>query len=252
MLVKNLNKLFFLVLLLPLQKAFPNPVRVLTEHLPPFQIVADKQVNGAATEIVQTTFEAAGIDFEITPYPWAISYNRTLREPGTCLYSVARLPSRESEMLWIGWIATLETHFYTSALRNIAISSVAQARKFKVAAIKDDAAHHFLLSQGFIENENLYVHQNYQSLLKLLDIRSRNIDLVMLSETLLNYRAKEGYQKSHYKKLLRVEELTLKFHLACHLDTDATVVNKLTNSMMQLERTGVLSAIRKRWNISGL
>ena len=54
--------------------------------------------------------------------------------------------------------------------------------------MEDDVAHHFLTSNGFIENESLYVLNNYDALLKLLEMPNRNIDFVILNDDLLAYR----------------------------------------------------------------
>jgi polar amino acid transport system substrate-binding protein len=122
-----------------------------------------------------------------------------------------------------------------------------EATKYNIAVIRDDVTHHFLLSKGFVEKENLYVVDNYDALLKLLDLPSRHIDLVVLNDDLLNNRVKNSVDALKYKSVFQFEELTLNFNLACSLNTDEKIIDKLTNAMKVLEKRGVFFGIREKW-----
>jgi polar amino acid transport system substrate-binding protein len=113
--------------------------------------------------------------------------------------------------------------------------------------IRDDVTHHFLLSKKFTENQNLYVVDNYDALLKLLDLSSRHIDLVVLNDDLLRNRVKNLGETTKYKNVFQFKALTLNFHFACSLNTEQVIVDNLINAMMLLEQRGVLLTIRKKW-----
>ncbi|MGB1263926.1 MAG: hypothetical protein ACPG52_13540, partial [Cognaticolwellia sp.] len=120
-------------------------------------------------------------------------------------------------------------------------------KNYKVAVIKNDVTHHLLLSKGFEEKKNLYVMNNYDALLKLLDTPSRQIDLIILNDDLLNNRVANSAEAAQYKSVLLIEELTLNFHLACSLNTDKTIVSTLKQTMKKLEQQGTYSAIKQKW-----
>ncbi|WP_420839704.1 hypothetical protein [Colwellia maritima] len=134
---------------------------------------------------------------------------------------------------------------YSLASKQILITNLNDAKKYKTAVIRDDVTHHFLLSKGFIENENLYVMDNYDSLLKLLETPNRNIDLVVLNDDLIYNRVKSTEAASKYKNVYNMQELTLNFHFACSLNTEKNIVKDLKETMKELEKKAPLPPLEK-------
>lgn len=221
-------------------------VTVLTEHLAPFQIVNGDSVTGMSTEIVEATFEKAKIPYEIQSNPWTISYHRALQESGICIYSLTRIPQRNHLFKWIGQIASTSTSFYTLAESKIEITSIDAAKAYKTAVLRDDVTHHILRSKGFVENQNMYVMDNYDALLSILE-RRPHIELIIINDELIYHRTKDTKRVKRYKKLFNSEELILRFYLACNLNTDSETVQKLTDSMRELESQGQFDVIRDNW-----
>jgi polar amino acid transport system substrate-binding protein len=228
-------------------KAFTAKINIVTEHLAPFQIVDDKSISGLSTEIITATLQESKIDYDLEAHPWSLSYNRALHEMNTCIYSLAYIPERKSLFQWIGHITTSTISLYSLSKSEVIIENLEQAKKYRTAVIKDDVTHHFLLSKGFVENKNLYVMNNYDSLLKLLEIPSRQIDLVVLNDDLLNNRVRNSAEASKYKSIFTLKALTLDFYLACSLNTDKNIVDTLKKSMAKMEKQGINSAIKKKW-----
>ena len=193
-------------------------------------------------------FREASISYKIEANAWTDSYRQTLKDPFMCVYSIARLPGRENLLYWVGKISTATSSFYGLTRREIKINSLDDARQYKVAAIKDDASHHFLLENGFKEGANIYTHYNYDTLLHLLDIQSRGIDLVILSKEAMPYRLTDDQNPKDYKELMRIRTLDLHFHLACNKNTPEGILTMLTDSMAKLEREGTLERIRLKWS----
>lgn len=228
-------------------RAISAKIHIVTEHLAPFQIVTEKTITGLSTEIVEATLKEANITYSVEAHPWSLSYNRALQAKNTCIYSLARIPQRTALFQWIGHITASTISFYTLNNNKITVSNLTQAKNYKIAVIKDDVTHHFLLSKGFVENKNLYVMNNYNSLLKLLEIPSRQIDLVVINDDLINNRLQDTAEAAKYKSVFLLKELTLDFYLACSLNTEKTIVKTLTQVMRKLEQQGVYSVIRKKW-----
>ena len=222
-------------------------INIVTEHLAPFQIVADGTIGGLSTEIIETTLKETNIRYNLEAHAWSLSYNRALHKQNTCIYSLAYIPERKSLFQWIGNITASSISLYALSKNKIKITSLSQALNYKIAVIKDDVTHHFLLSKGFVENENLYVMNNYDSLLQLLEIPSRQIDLVVLNDDLLNNRVQNSKEATKYKSVFLLQDLTLDFYFACSLKTERSVVDSLRKTMKKLEQQGVYSTIRNRW-----
>ncbi len=244
---KNLINNLIIFLMIFSANIQAKELTILTEHLAPFQIVDKNKITGISTEIVEATLKKSSFDYSIEAYPWSFSYNRAQHEEDTCIYSLSRIPEREPLFNWVGRIISSTVSMYSLASSNINISTLNDAKKYKTAVIRDDVTHHFLLSKGFIENKNLYVMDNYDSLLQLLETPSRNIDLVVLNDDLIFHRVKSTEAASKYKSVYSVQDLTLDFHLACSISTDENIVVELKEIMKKLEQEGVLPAIRKKW-----
>ena len=241
-----LSLLVIVAAILPL-RLFAQQITVLTEHLPPFQFVEHNSISGLATDVIQAVFRKSEVDYQIEAHAWSDAYQQTLKQPNICLYSTARLPSRDDKFYWVGKIATATSSFYALTRRDLKLNSLEQAKQYRIAAIKDDASHHFLLANGFSDGENIYTHHNYDTLLHLLDIPSRSIDLVILSKEVFPYRLTDEQKPEDYQELMEIEALALHFYLTCNKKTDALVLSKLKEAMARLEKDGTLERIRQKW-----
>lgn len=222
-------------------------ISVLTEHLAPFQIVSENKVEGYSTDIISAVLDHAGVEYSIEALPWSLSFQRAKKEANSCVYSLVRIPQRENDFHWIGKISSSTTSFYSLSGRDIKIEKLDQAQQYVTAVMEDDVAHHFLTSNGFIENESLYVLNNYDALLKLLEMPNRNIDFVILNDDLLAYRLEDSKDALQYQNVYQIRELTMDFYLGCSLNTPDESIKHLTNSMAELEKNGTLTNIRERW-----
>ncbi len=238
--------LLFSILLL-LNNAHAKKINIVTEHLAPFQIVQENAIGGLATEMIVATLQEANISYQITAHPWSISYNRALKEKNTCIYSLVHIPQRTALFQWIGHIATSSTSLYSEKNSPITIENLTQAKDYKIAVIKDDVAHHYLLSKGFVENRNLYVMSNNDALLELLEKPNRHIDLIVMNDKLLNSRLDDSDDLSKYKNVFRFSDYKLDFYFACSLKTEEPIVTELINAMKNLEQQGVFAEIKRNF-----
>ncbi len=209
-----------------------QPVIVVTEHLSPYQIVhPDGSITGRNTAKVREIFQEAGLPYQIFSNEWTISYQQALKEKSVCIYSLARIPQRESKFTWIGKLSSMQAHFYSNPENNISLNNFDDAKNFRVAAIEDDVSLHFLKSKGFDEATNLYPVKNYESLLQLLEKRSKLIDLIMLNDELLHHRQRHQQNPIKLKKHDNFIAFSIDFYLACHADADPVLVNNLQNAL---------------------
>ena len=89
----------YVLLALPAQAC---GLRVLTEDLPPYQVVKNHQVvAGSAFLQVEAIFKSAGLPCRTEVLPWARAYELARTQPNTLVYSLARLPAREDLFIWL-------------------------------------------------------------------------------------------------------------------------------------------------------
>lgn len=204
---------------------------IVTETLPPFQIVQGKEITGIATKRVRELLNKVGVDYTIKAHPWHISYSLALKTPNTCIYSISRTAEREPLFQWIGKLAEITPSFYTSVQNAISIVSLSDAKQHKTAVLRDDLTHQFLVSKGFKEDLHLYVSESYDSLFNLLDVSSRGIDLVISNDLLVQERFSMPGQKKRYRKVMDLNELRVLFYLACNKETSLVLVDKLQKGL---------------------
>lgn len=227
---------------------YARPIRVLTEHLPPYQIDHHNGVSGFATEVVRRTFEKAGIPYQIEVQDWSRAYQRTLRQQDTCIYSISKSIERTPLFQWVGELSYSLTAMYSLKNRaDIQLQTLEDAKSFVTAVTKDDITYHYLLKHGFKEGEQLYILENVTSMLNVLQGR-KDIDLVMINDTLLKYRALEsGVPLESLQKKLELTDLPLDFHLACSLTTPKELVALLSASLQQIKDSGEFAQITAAW-----
>jgi polar amino acid transport system substrate-binding protein len=235
----------FLVLLS--SEVLATKLNIVTEHLPPYQIATEGSITGLSTEIVEATLKESQYTYDIEAYPWALSFGRAKHHKNTCIHSLARIPQRESLFKWIGFIAETTSSLYALQNSLIVIDNLEEAKKYNIAVIRSDIAHHFLLTKGFVENKNIYVTDNDAALLKLLDVASRNVDLIVFDDYALQNRVNNLAETSKYKSVFKLKGLTLNLYLACSLNTDQKIVDELIDTMKVLEKRGVFRKIRDKW-----
>lgn len=225
-------------------------VRVVTEHLPPYQIDQNGVAGGFATELVRQTFADAGIPYQIEFQSWSRAYQLALRDPDTCIYSISKSKDRQPLFHWVGELSFNSTAIYGLTDRtDIQLQSLEQAKNYVIAVTRDDVTHHYLLAKGFVEGKNLYVLENVANMLNVLAGRRQGIDLVVINETILKYRAAEsGVAFAKFRKLLPLPDLPLDFHLACSLKTPASTVDKLRRGLARLKADGRFNKIVEGWS----
>lgn len=238
--VQNLRicgSILILGLLSPLMAA---EIRVVTEHLPPYQIDLPGAAAGFATDLVRQTFQGAGISYQIEFQSWSRAYQLALRDPNTCIYSISKSKERLPLFHWIGELSYNTTAIYGLASRNdIQLQTLEQAKQYVIAVTRDDVTHHYLLQHGFEEGKNLYLLENVSSMLNVLSGRRQGIDLVIINETILKYRAQESsLALADFRQLLVLPDLPLDFHLACSLKTSADTVQRLRQSLQMMKSDG--------------
>ena len=225
-------------------------INVVTEHLPPYQIVdTNNQVSGFATEIIKETMQRSQFRYELFGYSWVRSYNLASHKENYCIYSIARLPFREDKFQWIGPITELNNAVIWGLKSNeeIKINVLADAKQYTTAVNKNDVTHLALVEKGFVEGEHLYVLNNTESLVKLLVTRPE-IHFIVADDITIGHRAKlAGVYIKQLKRVYEITDLPLDFNFACSLKTDKKIIESLRHALKQVHKDGTYRRIMAKW-----
>jgi len=143
------SRLFAIAALLAALAALPaRAITLLTEENPPFNYTDKGRLTGMSTEIVAEAARRAGLPVRSEVLPWETGYVRAQAERDTCIYSTARLESRERLFLWVGPIAVNRWAVYGKQDFQVAIRSLKDLTPYKIGAVTRDAKAEYLRDNG--------------------------------------------------------------------------------------------------------
>lgn len=212
-------------------------IQITTEDWAPFNYPDENgKIVGQSTEKIHAIFALAGIDYQISMYPWARAYHLASTQPDTGIYTIMQTPEREPLFQWVCPLQSpTAMYFYRLTRRkDIDFETVEGAKNYRIGVARDEVEHQFLKARGFIENKNFDVTSNDNiNLNKLLNNR---VDLVMETEhTIGRNLEKMGRNPGEVTKVLEIEDSTTNQQcLAFSLKTSAAVVTKVRRALKLL------------------
>ncbi|MFQ3195813.1 MAG: polar amino acid transport system substrate-binding protein [Colwellia sp.] len=224
-------------------------IHIVTENLPPYQIVTqNKTLSGFAVDIIKETMARSHYTYSMKYYPWVRSYNLAQVKANHCIFSVARLKSRENMFKWVGPISNVNnTAMWARKGRHIKISNLNDAKKYIIAVNRNDFTHIGLIERGFNEGENLYVLDDTKSLISLLMTRPE-IDLIVADDTTIKFRTElAGANMSELQRIYEIKDLPLNFFFACSKKTDDNIIKHLSNKLQSVHQDGTYDIIWEKW-----
>ena len=244
-------KIFIFTFILLLSSVVTSqPLRVVTENLPPLQIVKkDASISGAMVEVVNFLLKKVNIEATIEVYPWARSYQMASEPNNTLIFSMFRDESREKKFQWIGKLLTVNSYLVALKTNNdFNITSINSAKKYSVGSIREDLAEHYLRENGFVENKNLYLSSDYHILWNML--YSGRTDLAFTNGILWQHELEDTkLDPSKIQFIYQIPNFASDLYFAASLDVDKSVVERLTVALSQIKINGEYQNILSKWNI---
>lgn len=226
-----------------------EPLTVVTEELPPYNMVRNGKVTGMSTEVVEAVLRQADLPGTIKSMPWARAYDIGLHGDNVLIYSIARTAEREELFQWVGSIAPSRLFLYSVASRPIHLQTLDEARHYQIGTVKDDVSEQYLVSKGFVVGQNLQSSNKYESNYEKLKLG--HVDLWVSNEMNAHYLARTSGADPDVMLVpsLPLDELSLKdgLFLACSLATPAETVQRLRVALKAIQDNGVYAEIVARW-----
>ena len=222
---------------------YTQTIRAVTETTP-YTFLQGDRVEGSATEVVQRTLQAAGLnDFKVKLYPWARSYNMAQKEPNVLIFLIARTPARELQFKWAGEIMKMQYHLYRLRERSdIAVKSLGDARNYTIGVMRDDVRQQFLQSKGFQRlTMSAQSIENFNRLIK------RQVDLVPLTEDdAQSLCVQATFDCAQLAKVLTLDEASTGLYMAYSLPTEDRIVTKTRTAFDKLKADGTVRRIMEK------
>lgn len=226
-----------------------EPLRVVTEELPPYSMLRNGKVTGMSTEVVEAILKQAGLSAPIQSMPWARTYDIALHAENVLIYSLTRTVEREPLFQWVGSIASSRLYLYSLAARPVVLNSLDEARDYQIGTVKNDVSEEFLIDQGFAVGKNLQSSNKYESNYEKLKLG--HIDLWVSNELNAHYLARESGSDPAFRLVpsLLIPQFSQAdgLYLACSLNTPAATVERLRAALVAIKANGEYAAILRRW-----
>lgn len=212
-------------------------VVLMTENFPPYNMATNDKnyarednLKGIAVDVVREMFKRANIKYNMTlRFPWARIYKLALDNPNYGVFVTARLEEREKLFKWVGPIGPDDWVMLAKADSNITLSSLEDAKQYRVGAYKGDAIAEHLATKG------LDLKTAFRDQENALKLQSGEIDLWATGDPAGRYLAKqEGV--TGLKTVLRFE--TAQLFLALNPETPDEVVSRLQDALDTMRAEG--------------
>lgn len=200
---------------------------VLTEDLPPLQIVSEGEVvDGLAYQRAKQILTLANVDAKPEVLPWARLYKRLETEPDVLVFSLVRTSEREQQFIWIAPLFYMELSVYSLAKRNLAAQSVDDLKTAVTGVKRDDVVARYLLQRDFEYGSNLLEVKDTSDTFKLL-LKSR-VDYIPATPLIIQAVCQSiGCKPEDFKLNLTIHELPQQFYLAASLGTSPELIERL-------------------------
>ena len=203
-------------------------LNIVTEHFPPFQYV-DKhaKLNGFIAEKVHRALERSAIDYSISVHNWTTAYNTVLRDPQTCIFSISRSVAREHKFIWIAKLTELSTYFYGLHSKKIKLDNLEHAKQYRVAVLRDNYSHHYLIRNGFEVGKNLMLMESFDNIFAVVKNRHSSIDLVLLPKQRVLYEYKKTGVTDYLIPILALNKEQPALYFACNTRLNVSIKQQL-------------------------
>lgn len=214
-------------------------IRAVTEDSRYAQI-QNGRVGGPATDVVEATLQEAGLDYQLSLYPWARAYDLAQQQPNVLIYLIARTPEREERFKWVGEVIRYQFNFYKLRSReDIQVNSTDDARRYLVGVVRDDVRHDQLMAQGF--TKLALAPQNLDNMRRLVNGQIELLPLIEADARRLSVEV--GSQYSELEKLATLDVGSGGLYLAYSLATDDATVERTRQAFERIRSSGELQRL---------
>ena len=213
-----------------------SDVRIVTEHLPPYQIKMNEKLIGGTVGIeVQKLINSILPATKIEVMPWARSYQLALSRPNTIIFSLVRTPEREDKFIWIGKVAQVTTELIALSESKLQpVEKLEDLRNLRIGVKRLDAISSFLNNKGFEYGNELIEIVYTMSTMRMLE--KGRIDSAPSNKQVIEFYCQNaGCDTSDFKTLYVVKELSEDFYLAASLGTDPKLIEQLSAEFAKLD-----------------
>lgn len=220
-------------------------IKVVTEQFPPYNYQEGGEVIGLSTLVVREVFNKLGEPFEPEVVPWVRALVAAEKTPDTLIYSIGRIPERESKYQWVGVIAPAKNYVFKHADDDkILIKSLKDVKQYRIVTFKESVREQYFEGKGFEKGKHIVSVYDYGKALKLFT--DRKVELWAMNELVAHYHVKKAglSVRDTLKPVFLLEEISPEgYYMAFGNKTSSEVVQKFRQALEALKKDGTYQNI---------
>jgi polar amino acid transport system substrate-binding protein len=222
---------------------------VVTEHMPPFQIIDDNPkhpIEGYSIDILRTTLKQAHIDYSIMPMTWDRAYSLGQKKPNTIILSIVRKPEREKMFHWLIKLSDSKTSLWGYKNNQKTLTSLADITDEIIAVARND--HHQLMLKNYanLTDKNFIYTSSKEQAIAL--VTKHRAQYFLANEFILNWRLKLAQlDKTELVEIFEFSQVKNELYIAASRDTSPRIRNKIKKAYAKLQVNGEIKTIADKW-----
>jgi len=224
--------------------ASENTIQIVTEEGFPLNYLAEDghTIIGYGTELVRAVMDDTGLKYHITVKPWTRAFREASTDKNTLIYSIGRIPDRESNFIWLGKIITVKNKIYgLNHGRDTEKITLGQLKNSNISVAKHSLNYDYLTTLHF---KNLIFVNSYEQTFELL--QRKRIEYFTSSVLGLHqFLKKNNLKTDDIIPVMSLHSSNPTLYLAANVDTDEEIVRKIQASYQKIVDSGVYNKIMK-------
>ncbi len=214
-----------------------------TEDYYPYNFEHNGRMEGFSVDLLRLAWKEMGVpESPISIYPWARGYEMLQKEPGTVLFSVARIPERESLFKWACPINVVRFVLVARKDRGIKVDSRDDLHGYTIGTVRDDITESTLMQMD--RELNIESVADMRSNMEKLDIE--RVDLVAYEEgSLHKFLVRNGYDPQKYESVFVIKETQVCF--AMHPDTPDDLVERFQSALTRARESEDFDKVHEKY-----
>ncbi len=231
----------------PLRAQMLTPdLQAFTENLPPLNYATPAGAAGFSVDLLRLMASEAGLSLDIQVQPWVRAKRSAGEASNTVLFSLARLPERESQFQWLGPISERRIVIYRLSKRSdIDYAGLQRLQGLRLGVVRESTAAKRLLNAGLKPEADIeWALDDVSNLRKLLAGR---MDLLVMLDWAAAWNLRQHQLPFATLTELATLDSRLSYWYGLHPKIDPSTKQRLQAALDRLKRDGRYAALRAQY-----
>jgi polar amino acid transport system substrate-binding protein len=197
-------------------------------------------VENDMSRLVEAVMEESGLAYQVTVVPWSRMLNTLTTEPNSLAYPLIKLPAREDDFRWVGFIRPIDSYLFGLRGREQELPTTLEAaRNYRIGSMRGDAFHNYFSA---LEFPNLVIFGNNTPWLSMLE-RSR-IDLMPFALSGIDSILQRNNRPADTLiPAVKLDALSFPLYFVMNLNSDPELVEVITVAYRRVVQNGTFERI---------